>query len=70
MKTTTFTQSDLLGFVGEQVEVSVLLGNTYEGEVIDVTEQTLTLSYYSIVKDQQRELDIDLSKIEWVKESL
>ena len=64
-----FTQSDLQHFIGEQVQVSIRLGNTYEGEVIDVTEKTLTLSYYSFLKDRQSELDIDLNSIEWVEEA-
>lgn len=67
MTTKTLTQSDLQHLVGEQVEVSVRLSNTYECEVIDVTETTLTVSYYSFVKDRLKEIDIDLNQIEWVE---
>jgi hypothetical protein len=67
MTTKTLTQADLQHLIGEQVEVSVRLGNTYECEVIDVTEQTLTVSYYSFVKDRLKEIDIDLNQIEWVE---
>jgi hypothetical protein len=67
MTTKTLTQSDLQHLIGERVEVSIRLGNTYECEVIDVTEQTLTVSHYDFVKDRLKETDIDLNHIEWVE---
>lgn len=67
MAVKNFTQDDLIGFEGKKVQVSVCLGNTYEGHVIDVTEQGITLVYPNYLGNRMKEVKIDMGKIDWVE---
>ena len=38
--------------------------NIYEGEVLDITDELLTMECFNGVKDEMREVDIPLTKIQ------
>ena len=65
-----FTKEALDELIGENYEVGTKGGDTYDGEISDVTDTVLTMLWFNIVKDQVRELDIPIADISWIKESL
>lgn len=42
----------------------------YEGEIIAVNDENLTIQYFNGVKDENRELDIPYRDILWAKEDI
>lgn len=43
--------------------------NIYEGEVLEVTDTQITMTYFNVVKDSTREVELPLNKIESMEES-
>jgi hypothetical protein len=42
----------------------------YEGEVIEVTDTQITMNYFNAVKDDTREVELPLNKIQLIEESI
>ena len=41
----------------------------YEGEVLEITETQITMTYFNVVKDDTREVELPLNKIESIEEN-
>lgn len=55
--------------IGDTVSVTTEY-DIYEGEILDITKNTLTMEYFNGVKDEVREVEIPLNKIQSIKESI
>ncbi len=42
----------------------------YEGEVLAINEKQLTMTYFNRVKDEEREVEIPLDKIQSIEEDI
>lgn len=68
MHKTTYTKQDLdhmwlAGSIGGEAIITTK-DHVYEGEVLQITDELITMEYYNVVKDDTREVDIPLSDIE------
>jgi hypothetical protein len=52
--------------IGDTVTITTEYG-FYEGEVLDLTENTLTMDYFNGVKGETRQVEIPLNKIHSIK---
>ncbi|NBS69976.1 hypothetical protein EBT31_13835 [bacterium] len=64
-----FTRDAFEPHIGENVIIDTK-DNSYEGELIDTTETVVTMLWFSIVKDEVRELDIPYKDIISFREEL
>lgn len=55
--------------IGDTVSVTTEY-DIYEGEILNITENTLTMEYFNGVKDEVREVEIPLNKVQLIKESI
>ena len=68
MNKTTYTKKelDLLWLAGSMNGDAIITtkNHVYEGEVLGITDEFLTMYYHNAVKDEMREVDIPLGDIE------
>ena len=40
----------------------------YEGEVLEITETQITMTYFNVVKDDTREVELPLNEIDYIEQ--
>ncbi len=65
------------GIKGEPMKNSVKIGdwiiastadNIYEGEVLEITETRITMTYFNVIKDDTREVELPLNEIDYIEQ--
>jgi len=69
MKPKQFTKEDIEHGIGLEYFISTKT-DIYNGEILGVNNEFVTLEYFNTVKDSTREIDIPLKDILWIKEDL
>ena len=69
MKPKPFEKADLQNNVGMSFFLATSR-DVYEGEILDVNDEFVSIEYFNGVKDEKREMDIPLKDILWVKEDI
>ena len=69
MKPKQFTKEDIEHGIGLEYFISTKT-DIYNGEILAVNDEFVTVEYFNTIKDSTREIDIPLKDILWLKEDL